>query len=202
MKRGIKNAEMKIDPSRNNKKSNKLPLPMPALIASMDDEEVSEITLAHQIITDSHRDKLSTVPLNFMGAVVKLLTRRDVEWYSPEAKAALLIESTKLLNAGVWDLKPVEKDDALRMFPDASFSRLFEILGLKNSEDPKNAKFKARIVVQGSNVKDGWGEAVYFSDTSSAPTNMAAIRSVYAFGELTGSSSSADAEAAYSAVIT
>ena len=93
--------------------------------------------------------------------------------------------------------QPVEKSQALHDHPDASFSGLFEILGLKNSEDPLTAKYKARIVVQGSNVKDGWGEHVYFADTSSAPTNMAAIRSVHAFGEITGGASTADAEAAY-----
>ena len=36
-----------------------------------------------------------------------------------------------------------------------------------------------------------------FADTSSAPTNMTAIRSVVAFGEMHGGSTSADAEAAY-----
>ena len=38
---------------------------------------------------------------------------------------------------------------------------------------------------------------MYFSDTSSAPTNMAAIRSVVAFWEMGGGSSQSDAEAAY-----
>ena len=72
-------------------------------------------------------------------------------------------------------------DTALHDHPDASFSRLFEILGIKNSELVNDAIYKARIVVQGSNVKDGWGDNVYFADTSSAPTNMTAIRSVVAF---------------------
>ena len=76
------------------------------------------------------------------------------------------------------------------------FLRLFEILGFKTSE-LDDAISKARIVVQGSNVRGGWGESVYFSDTSSAPTNMSAIRSVIAFGEMGGGSSQSDAEAAY-----
>ena len=84
------------------------------------------------------------------------------------------------MSAGVWDVKPIERSAALAKHSDAAFSRLFEILGLKNSELAAEAIFKARIVVQGSNVKDGWGESVYFSDTSSAPTNMCAIRSVVA----------------------
>ena len=61
-----------------------------------------------------------------------------------------------------------------------------------------NPVYKARIVVQGSNVTDSSGDYVYFSDTSSSPTNMCAIRSVIAYGELSkGGSSQADAEAAY-----
>ena len=94
-------------------------------------------------------------------------------------------------------MEPIEKEAALAEHKDAAFSRLFEILGIKNSELASEAIYKARIVVQGSNVKDGWGESVYFSDTASAPTNMCAIRSVVAFGEMSGGSSAADAEAAY-----
>ena len=67
-----------------------------------------------------------------------------------------------------------------------------------NSELGSEATYKARIVVQGSNVKTATGEEAYFSDTSSAPTNMAVIRSVLAYGELSGGGSSqADAEQAY-----
>ena len=144
-----------------------------------------------------HREKISTVPLNIMGAVVKVLTRSDPEWHSDAAKAALMKEMNKLTGAGVWDLVPVSMDKALYDHPDASFSRLFEILGIRNSELVNEAIYKARIVVQGSNVKDGWGDNVYFADTSSAPTNMTAIRSVVAFGEMHGGSTSADAEASY-----
>ena len=70
-------------------------------------------------------------------------------------------------------------------------------MGIKNSELVDEAIYKARIVVQVSNVKDGWGDNVYFADTSSAPTHMTAIRSVIAFGEMHDGSSTADAEAAY-----
>ena len=102
---------------------------------------------------------------------MKFLTRQDKEWHTDAAKAALLKEMTKLTTAGVSDLKPISQDKALYDHPDASFSRLFEILGIKNSELIDEAIYKARIVVQGSNVKDGWGDNVYFADTSSAPTN-------------------------------
>ena len=69
---------------------------------------------------------------------------------------------------------------------------------LKNTELGAEATYKARIAIQGSNVKDASGEEAYFSDTSSAPTNMAAIRSVLAYGEISGGGSSqADAEQDY-----
>jgi hypothetical protein len=132
-----------------------------------------------------------------MGAVVKILKRSDPLWRSPAGAQALLKDSTKLMAAGVWDITPEEKDDVIKRFPDVSFSRLFDILGLKNSETDEPV-FKARIVVQGSNVRDADGESVYFSDTASAPTNMVAIRSVIGYGELSeGGSSTADAEQAY-----
>ena len=93
-------------------------------------EDENEIGLLEQQVMDCHREKISTVPLNFMGAVVKVLTRRDAEWHSELAKAALMKEMNKLTSAGVWDLVPVSMDAALSEHPDASFSTLFEILGI------------------------------------------------------------------------
>jgi hypothetical protein len=136
-----------------------------------------ETVLIKQQVVDAHRQKLSSCPLGLMGAVVKVLKRSDPLWKTPEAAAALLKESTKLMTAGVWDVEPQEKDEVVKQFPDASFSRLFDILGLKNSESSAPV-YKARIVVQGSNVTDASGDSVYFTDTASAPTNMCAIRSV------------------------
>ena len=77
----------------------------------------------------TNREKLSSMALNIMGAVVKVLKRSDPLWKTPQAAAALLKEATKLMNAGVWDIVPEEKDDVIRKYPEASFSRLFDILG-------------------------------------------------------------------------
>ena len=167
------------NPNHNMRKVLKIPRIKSQLTAlttlallTMRNEEICEIGLLEQQVEDCHRQKSSTIPLNIMGAVVKVLTRRDSEWHSQAARDALLKESTKLMTAGVWDLEPIEKEAALAELSDAAFSRLFEILGIKDSELASEAIYKARIVVQGSNVKDGRGESVYFSDTSSAPTNM------------------------------
>jgi hypothetical protein len=58
----------------------------------------------------------------------------DPLWNFPEAKAALMKESNKLIIAGVWEVIAEEKDEVTRKFPDVTFSRLFDILGLKSSE--------------------------------------------------------------------
>ena len=39
-------------------------------------------------------------------------------------------ESNKLISAGVWEVIAEEKDDVTRKFPDGTYSRLFDILGL------------------------------------------------------------------------
>jgi hypothetical protein len=59
-------------------------------------------------------------------------------------------------------------DDVTRKFSDVTCSLLFDILGLKSSKIA-NATYKARIVVQGSNVTDSSGYYVYFSDTIPPP---------------------------------
>ena len=83
------------------------------------------------------------------------------------------------------------------MFPKAVFSRLFPILGIKNWETIDIRKYKGRIVVQGSNMRDVDGRDAIFVDTSSAPSNMAAMKSVFIFGCIAGGSSTVDAEQAY-----
>ncbi len=106
--------------------------------------------------------------------MTKVLGRKDAEFHPSEAKAALMKEITKLEEAGVWDKVPEEKHDVVRSHPDASFSRIFSILGLKRSETPTPIQ-KARVVLMGNNMKDQEGEQVYFADTSSAPTCMSCV---------------------------
>jgi hypothetical protein len=160
-------------------------------------DEQTEDNLLLESVKQAHREKINTAPLNFMSAVVKVLGKKDPLWHSQGAKDALMKESNKLISAGVWDMKPMEKDEVIKQFPEATFSALFEILGLKNSE-LADAIYKARIVVQGSSVTNTQGDYIYFADTTSSPTNMCAIRSLVAYGEVSGGGSSqADAEAAY-----
>ena len=70
-------------------------------------------------------------------------------------------------------------------------------MGIEDIES-STSKYKYRVVLQGSNVKDAGHNNVYFADTSSAPTNMTCIRSVLAYGHLSGGETSqADAEQAF-----
>ena len=117
------------------------------------DTMLIEEELLDQQTIDCHRNKLCTAPLNIMGGVVKVLKRSDPLWSSAGAQAALLKEVTKLVVAGVWDVKPIPRAEAIKLYPEATFSRLFDIMGLKNSELGSEATYKARIVVQGSNVR-------------------------------------------------
>ena len=132
-----------------------------------------------------------------MGLVTKILTKNDSEYHSVDAKAAIDTEITKLVKAGVWDEMPVAKHIAEKLHKDASFSRILGILGIKDVES-STSKCKYRVVLQGSNVKDAGRDDVYFADTSSAPTNMTCVRSVLAYGHLSGGETSqADAEQAF-----
>ncbi len=85
---------------------------------------------------------------------------------------------------------------AAQSHPNATFPRIFCILGLK-IQNLILVKIKYRMFVHGSNMKDINNEHVFFNDTSSAPTNMVCI-SVIAYGQITNSGTTqADAEQAF-----
>jgi hypothetical protein len=145
------------------KLSNNKPVTATLVVATSNivNDNMTENMLLSVQVQQAHREKLNTAPLNFMSSVVKVLKRNDPLWSSPEAKAALMKESNKLISAGVWEVIAEEKDDVTRKYPDVTYSRLFDFLGLKSSE-MNNPVYKARIVVQGSNVTDSSGDYVFF----------------------------------------
>ena len=161
------------------------------------EERMKRRIIEQQLEQLGHRAKLVPQPLHIMGAVTKLLSKRDPEYFSEKAKAASDKEINKLIAAGVWDEEAIERAAAARAHPAAAFSRIFRIMGIKDSE-MQEGTYKARVVLQGSNVTDCTNQAIFFSDTASAPTSMACIRSTIAFGQLTGGGcSQSDAEQAY-----
>lgn len=154
---------------------------------------------AKQLCQEQHRKKRggSFNPFNDMGLITKILKKTDHEYHGQEAKDATDAEITKLLKAGVWDAKPITRKEAARIHPDATFAKLFGILGIQDFE-AASRKFKYRVLIQGSKMKDFNNNDVFFSDTSNAPPNMACIRTVVAYSHLTGSEAIlADAEKAY-----
>jgi RNA polymerase-interacting CarD/CdnL/TRCF family regulator len=72
----------------------------PAVAASniVNDNTTENMLLSVQV-QQAHREKLNTAPLNFMSSVVKVLKRNDPLRNSPEAKAALMKESSKLVSS-------------------------------------------------------------------------------------------------------
>ena len=79
----------------------------------------------------------------------------------------------------------------------ATYVRPFLILGLKNPLTD-NPAYKACFVCHGLWITDGDCEQVFYSGASSAPTNMTRVRSVVAYGQLSGGgSTTADAEQAF-----
>ena len=113
-KQDLNKIAKRIIPDRNHKKENRR-MKIGSVfdgfdklaLATIKPEDENEVRLLEQQVMDCHREKISTVPLNFMGAAVKVLTRRDAEWHTDFAKAALMKEMNKLTSAGVWDLVPV-----------------------------------------------------------------------------------------------
>ena len=78
----------------------------------VDDRTVERQLLYHQIDAirkEMHREKVDLLPINFMGLVTKILTKKDSEFHTAEAKIAIDTEITKLVTAGVWDVMPVSR---------------------------------------------------------------------------------------------
>ena len=69
--------------------------------------------LQHIESQNKHREKISFNPLNIMGLVTKILKKNDDEYHSQGAKDAIALEVNKLIDAGVWDIKPIARRDAM-----------------------------------------------------------------------------------------
>ena len=65
-----------------------------------------------------HRLKqVEAIPTNVLGMVTRVLSRRDPEYHTPEARAALMSEVERLIKAGVWDLIPILDKKPRNYFP-------------------------------------------------------------------------------------
>ncbi len=71
--------------------------------------------------------------------------------------------------------KPLTRS-AAKQFKTAKFVRAHCLRPLKHYETPSLAQAKARVVALGDVIKDVGGKQTFFSDASSCPTNMSAIK--------------------------
>ena len=76
-------------------------------------------------------------------------------------------------------------------YPDARVVRAHAILGVKHAESETEAKWKARIVAGGNNVRDSCGQHVVDIMETAAPVSLEGIRCVLAISFATGGDSSA-----------
>eukprot|EP00971_Amphidinium_carterae_P147439 2921705-Amphidinium_carterae.1 len=154
-------------------------VPALALQAAEDIEEPQPDTFP-----EGHRE-IGSYP-NPLDLVTETLHRNDPRYHCQQAQDAFASERDKLNACSTWDSTPIERVEAKRIHPEATFSRVFTLLGIKGSEGDSDQKYKARSVLQGNNMVDADGDAVFYSDASSAPTTMSAIRSVLSFGVMCG----------------
>ena len=90
-----------------------------------------------------------------LGLVTKLLSKKDPEYHTSEAKAALMKEVKKLVDGEVWDERALSKKATAQKHANAVYSRLFPIVGIKNYDTRTNvqgARCNSRIQHEGR----GW----------------------------------------------
>ena len=135
----------------------------------------------------------------YLMLVTRQLCKRDTEYHSPDAVRARESERDKLIANVTWEPKAQEYHDAKREHPDAKFTIVFTITGIKHSEDPSKAKFKARSVARGNVVLDSRGSPILFGDEVSAhASNLVGMKSVATYGGISGTGCSlSDAEQAF-----
>ena len=75
--------------------------------------------------------------------------------------------------------------------PDAEMIRAHLIAGIKHAETPHLAKYKCRVVVNGTNVRDAWGQQVVPSDLHTMPLTFASARAIGALSLVNDAGSSA-----------
>jgi hypothetical protein len=111
--------------------------------------------------------------------ITKTIRPWEPEFHSEQAQEAVGLELSALKEGTVWmEENVMEKEDAKKQFPDAHFGDIFALVGVKNyeSDDPKDHRWKGRIVFGGHNVKTAGGSKAIFDGNSVVPSCMAAYR--------------------------
>ena len=136
-----------------------------------------------------HRKKDPDVaPIGF-ASVAKQLTKKEIA-SSKRAMASVQTEWDKLRKAGAWDESKVREYHhvAQQHRNDGTpvhFGRVFPLCHEKDSEMdlPEDQKlYKGRVVFQGNEVRDQFGDYAIFHEMSSAPATLAAAKMADCYG--------------------
>ena len=115
--------------------------------------------------------------------VTKTLHPADPAMRCQQAVKAVNDELAALRRDKVWrEKEPLEAKKAKELYPDAHFTGIHPIVGIKNfeSQNVDDHMYKGRIVLDGHNVRDATGAYAVFSEIGNTPSTMAACRTLVA----------------------
>ena len=112
--------------------------------------------------------------------VTKVITLTDPRYANdPRMWEAVEREKQNIVSHGTWNPDRIEEwADVRQRDPLAELIRAHVIVGLKNAEDPNSAVFKCRVVVNGGNVQDVWGQQVVPADLYTMPISFGTARAI------------------------
>jgi hypothetical protein len=142
----------------------------------------------------------AVVPLALVTRVVPAASHEALA--SPEAQAAVEKEwNSNIVGRRAWAHDaPLEYQEAKRQHPEAVFLRAHLILGIKHAEkSPEEQAWKARVVVNGGDARDAFGQLADVGEIYTVPASLASIRTASAIALLNPDSDtySFDISAAY-----
>ena len=156
-----------------------------------EDFDAINVSLPYSTAKDQHqhrsRESIFDTPWNIM--VSAILSPKEVRG-NPEAEKAIIAEAAKLKKRIVWDEQSVEEwrevaERARRNGVTVHVGRVFAVVVVKNAElDPSDPlrKIKARLVFQGNEVRDQFGQIALYEQMSSSPATMQAAKCADAYG--------------------
>lgn len=128
-------------------------------------------------LSESHEVVPEEVRLPALAMVHKLILPGSPEWNSEAVRAAIKKEEDNIISRKVWDpKKPREKSDVMVEFPDAVFLMGHVIVSAKNFEIPEIREMKARVVGNGGQVRNIFGELVNAADIYTLPCSFSSFR--------------------------
>ena len=160
--------------------------------------------MALETPSEKHRQKLSSLQIGALSALVaRQLSRKEID-VSPGAKAAIAKEISALRAARAWDDSTVREFDDVKKESIAKgtpchFARCHILAHVKGAELAESQQsYKGRLVYAGDRIRDEFNDAPSFESFGHAPAALAAVRTAVTFGATPGFTTVVlDAERAY-----